>query len=274
MKLRLDTKTSAFLSQLSKSLPQAILLTGPSGAGLGTLARHIASQNGVLLDLVEPTLKTSSSSLKSITIDRVRELYTTARGQFDRPHFIIIDDADSMNPGAQNALLKLLEEPAQSIHFIMTSHAPDRLLPTIRSRLQTFNVPPISELESKRLLTAHGITDELDERRLLFVANGLPAELSRLASNPKDRSQLFEQVQIARQFAEGTTYQRLVIAQSVKDDRRGAIALIELIVLLLRRSLGANPSRSTTQQIARLLDAAESIRANGNVRLQLADAVV
>lgn len=274
MKLRLEPKTSAFLGQLAKSLPQAILLTGPAGSGLGTLARHIVSQNGTLLDFVEPVLKTSSSSLKSITIDRVRELYVTARGQFDKPHFIIIDDADAMNQAAQNALLKLLEEPATSIHFILTSHSQDKLLPTIRSRLQVFNVPPISELDSRRLLASHGVKDALDERRLLFVANGLPAELSRLAANDKDRTRLFEQVQVARQFAEGTTYQRLVIAQSVKDDRQGAVALIELIVLLLRRSLDTNPSQSTTQQIARLLDAAESIQANGNVRLQLANAVV
>lgn len=274
MKLRLNQKTVDFLHQLEAEIPQAILLTGPVGSGLSTLARHIANQHGVLLDLVEPSLKTSASSLKSITVERVRELYVITRGKYDTPHFVIIDDADFMNTAAQNALLKLLEEPSGSIHFILTSHSSDRLLPTIRSRLQAFNVAPISEIDSRRLLQAHGVTDDLDERRLLFIAGGLPAELSRLALDTKTRTLLFESVQTARQFAEGDTYQRLVIAGSVKDDRQGALALIGLIVLLLRKSLDANPSQKTAKQLDNLLMAAELIQANGNVRLQLARAVV
>ena len=274
MQLRFHPKTTAYLKQLSAFLPQAVLLTGTAGSGLATLARHIAATNGTLLSFLETTTKSSTSSLASIRVEQIRELYLGARSHFEQPHFIIIDDADTMNHVAQNALLKLLEEPNSSIHFILTSHSPDLLLSTIRSRLQVFSVPPISELDSRRILTAQSVTSELDERRLLYIANGLPAELTRLATNDTDRSDLFERVQQARRFVEGSTYERLTIAQSLKDDRRGAIELIRLIVLLLRRSIKPDTSRKPIEQIDSLLHAADSIRANGNVRLHLAAAVL
>ncbi|HAD26554.1 MAG TPA: DNA polymerase III subunit delta', partial [Alphaproteobacteria bacterium] len=46
----------------------------------------------------------------------------------------IVDSADELNPNAANALLKILEEPPQRALFLLISHAPGRLLPTIRSR--------------------------------------------------------------------------------------------------------------------------------------------
>jgi DNA polymerase III delta prime subunit len=189
-------------------------------------------------------------------------------------NFVIIDDAEAMNHVAQNALLKLLEEPNDSIHFILTSHSPDRLLPTIRSRAQTFAVPAIDALESRRLLKAAGIAEPLTEQRLLYVAEGLPAELTRLIESDADFRELSERVQTARQFVEGTTYQRLVLVQTLKEDRYATLQLLETIFLLLRRSLAKDPDRSRVRLIGRLIEASEHIRANGNVKLQLSDAVL
>lgn len=271
--LRLDPAAKKFVESYSATLPHALFLVGQKGSGLATFAKHLADSAGTRLALVEPEQKTSSS-MPVISVERIRALYTETKARHISPHFVIIDDADRMNHAAQNALLKLLEEPNDSIHFILTSHSPDTLLPTIRSRTQRFDLPAISELESKKLLTAIGVKDDLDIKRLLFVAPGKPAELTRLGSDSKVFKELTEHIVLARQFVEGNTYQRMIVVQSLKDDRVGALKLIELIIMLLRRSLSASASSSTVQLISKLVQASESIRANGNIRLHLMHAVV
>lgn len=59
----------------------------------------------------------------------------------------IVDSADEMNRSSANALLKLLEEPPQRSLFLIVSHMPGRLLPTIRSRCRTLTLAPLSEAE-------------------------------------------------------------------------------------------------------------------------------
>ena len=271
--LRLHPNAKKFVSTYAAALPHALLLVGQKGSGLHTYAQYLANQSGVILTAVSPTQKTSTS-IPTIAVERIRALYTETRAHLAGPHFVIIDDADAMNHTAQNALLKLLEEPNDSIHFILTSHTPDALLPTIRSRAQRFDIPAISELDSRKLLISLGVKDEQDVKRLLYVAPGQPAELSRLSGDSKAFKELSEQVAIARQFIEGSAYQRMIVVQSLKDDRAGALKLIEFILLLLRRSLTSSANISSLKLIKNLVDASEAIRANGNIRLHLMCAVV
>lgn len=273
MKLRMASTTQRFVEAQGSSSAHALLLTGPIGIGLATLAAHLAKRGGRILTVVAPEAKTSKS-LAAISVERVRQLYVETRARLDGDHFVIIDDADAMNHAAQNALLKLLEEPNPSIRFILTSHAPDKLLPTIRSRAQTFAVPSIDAVESRRLLKSLGVTDRTDEQRLLYVAEGLPAELHRLSQNESDFRALSERVRTARQFIEGTAYQRLTLTLMLGEDRKGALSLIETIVLLLKRSLVSAPDRQTAALIDRLVDASDAIRVNGHIRLHLSAAVV
>ena len=273
MKLRLAPTTARFITSFSMSLPHAVLLTGPEGVGLHTLAEHLARQNGRILADIIPESKTGSS-LRAIPVERIRQLYVETRSKLDGTNFVIIDDADHMNHVAQNALLKLLEEPNASICFILTSHTPDKLLPTIRSRVQQCAVAPISEVESKRLLEANGVKDATTIQRLLYVATGLPAELTRLLQNKSAFTQLLERVGRAKLLIEATPYQRLAASVRYMSDRQEALHIIDTALLLLRRSLAANPHPDTIRKIDSFVQASESIRANGNVKLQLARAVV
>ena len=72
----------------------------------------------------------------AIKIDQAREVIDRAmyRPFEGRRRVTIIDDADAMVGGAQNALLKTLEEPPSSSTFILVTSRPDALLPTVRSR--------------------------------------------------------------------------------------------------------------------------------------------
>jgi replication-associated recombination protein RarA len=272
VKLRTTEATVRLIRTFKSTAPHALLLTGPRGVGLKTLAQHLASTGGRLLTMIGP--ESTSSALPSIKVERIRQLYIDTRATLDGDYFVIIDEADTMNHVAQNALLKLLEEPNESIHFILTAHHSDRLLATIRSRTQLFSVPPISSLESRRLIKSLGVTEESDERRLQYVADGLPAELSRLASNKADFALLTERVQRAREFVQGSPYRRLMEVQTLKDDRQGTIDFIETVVLLLRRSLTGRPDAASVRLIGRMMEASDAIRANGTIRLQLMRAVL
>ena len=71
---------------------------------------------------------------RSIRVDQVRELdhFLGVKATYSDRRVVVIDTADDLErPGASNALLKNLEEPPAGTVFLLVSHAPGRLLPTI-----------------------------------------------------------------------------------------------------------------------------------------------
>lgn len=93
-----------------------------------------------------------------IRVDEIRELnrfihMTSADGG---RRVVIVDDADLMNPSAANALLKMLEEPPALTYFMLLSHQPSGLLPTIRSRCRTL---PLRTLQPAEVAQAIANTD-------------------------------------------------------------------------------------------------------------------
>ncbi len=73
----------------------------------------------------------------------------------------IIDSLDDLKSSAANALLKMLEEPPPRSLFLMVSHNPGRLLPTIRSRCHMVRFKPLSETEIVTALSSHSsVTDQ------------------------------------------------------------------------------------------------------------------
>ncbi len=71
---------------------------------------------------------------------------------------VIIDDADTLNRNAQNALLKILEEPPRNTVLILITHRAGALIPTIRSRTRTVSFNTLSESTIRELFT-HFKTD-------------------------------------------------------------------------------------------------------------------
>ncbi|MGK3913778.1 DNA polymerase III subunit delta, partial [Enterococcus faecium] len=69
---------------------------------------------------------------------------------------ILIDAVDDLErPGASNALLKSLEEPPAGTLFLLISHAPGRLLPTIRSRCRRLRFDPLDDAAMRDVLREH-----------------------------------------------------------------------------------------------------------------------
>lgn len=87
---------------------------------------------------VEPALDSQGRKKREMTVDQVRDIAATApvMPNEGRRKVYVIHDADTMNVQAQNALLKLLEEPPESAAFILCAANPELLLPTVRSRCE------------------------------------------------------------------------------------------------------------------------------------------
>ncbi len=71
---------------------------------------------------------------------------------------VLIEDADTMNRSAQNAILKILEEPPANVLIMLIAHRPGMLIPTIRSRARVIPFEPLSSENMQDLLRRQGIS--------------------------------------------------------------------------------------------------------------------
>lgn len=95
---------------------------------------------------------------------------------------VVVDAADEMNLNAQNALLKLLEEPPARTLLLLVCHAPSRLLPTVRSRCRTLLLRPLAEAQVADVLAAQRPELAPDDVALLArLAEGAPGRAVELA---------------------------------------------------------------------------------------------
>ncbi len=164
-------------------LPHAILIEGDKGNGKHTLAYYLASfavcsgENAPCRNCRNCNLKINHPDIaiiapeenkKNITVAQVRELKSEA---YIKPHMakrrvFIIDCADTLNEQSQNALLKVLEEPPESVLFILITESKAALLETIISRciVLTLSTPEknealgyiksVTDFEEKEILEA------------------------------------------------------------------------------------------------------------------------
>ncbi len=110
----------------------------------------------------------------NVLVGSIRDLEKQAnyRPYEAKARFFIIDDADKMNDAASNALLKTLEEPAETTYLFLITSRPDALLPTIISRCQTLRFAPIPAIEIEQHLLATKQFAIDDAELLSLLSNG------------------------------------------------------------------------------------------------------
>ena len=134
------------------------------------VARHIAAgAHGGLLAL-ERSLNDKGVLRTVITVDETRETisFFGSTAAVEGWRVCIVDTVDELNPNAANALLKILEEPPQQSLFLLLSHAPARVLPTIQSRCRKLPLRPLSTEDVIR--AAEGATSRAPGDAALAVA--------------------------------------------------------------------------------------------------------
>lgn len=275
MSLYIQPQSKQTLEAMLAEQPHALLLAGPQGIGLATIARHYATNSTEQLITVLPEKDEKIDLEKgTITVQSIRRLYEMTRTVEPAGRVIVVDYAERMAIPAQNAFLKLLEEPSEGTRFVLLTHLPELLLPTITSRSQKVELRPVTSDQSEALLDELKVTDATKRVRLLFIAGGLPAELTRLARDDAYFGARAELVKDARSFVTGSAYDRLLLAKKYKDSRPQALTLLEDSMKLLKRTLAANGDASTLRMLTRLETIHRRVTQQGNVRLQLSAAVM
>lgn len=124
--------------------------------------------------------------LTNIPIDVIRSfmlepgaLGASMRTQARAAKVFIVDEAELMGAGSQNAVLKFLEEPPPRTVVILITSSEERLLPTIRSRCQRVFFPPLSRKDMDKWLAESGLeVSSKDRTWLLDFAAGSPGVLA------------------------------------------------------------------------------------------------
>ena len=161
------------------------LLAGPSGFPLedaevaplylapgNPVFRRVASGGHSDLRVVEP-----AGARGEIRVDAMRDAIRFLRMTPGESAWrvLVVDGADSMNPNAQNAALKALEEPPPNVSILLVAHRPSLLLPTVRSRCRMLRLAPLDRRAFDEVLS--DIAPELDAdacARLFAVSGGSP----------------------------------------------------------------------------------------------------
>jgi DNA polymerase-3 subunit delta' len=115
-----------------------------------------------------------------ITVDETRETisFFGSTAAVEGWRVCIVDTVDELNPNAANALLKILEEPPQQSLFLLVSHAPARVLPTILSRCRKLALRPLATADVIRA-AAQAASIDVDDPALAEAAEAAEGSVAR-----------------------------------------------------------------------------------------------
>ena len=238
-------------------LAKALLCQNPKESGGCDECRECRGVDGLIhpdLFIVEP----GEENLRVIKIEAIRRLIHRAglKPFQAKKKVFVIDRAEGMNETAQNALLKTLEEPPGDAVFILIAYGIETLLPTIRSRVQTFNFQPIEGA------TVDEETEQLKKTLLDFVLSG---------ANPSTAPDVskFERDSLAKAMDHLIlNFRGSLLLKTGADELAGLNASEDITVQ--RRLAKQHSAEELTERIELFARAKDNILHSLNVRLTLA----
>ncbi len=231
--LLLHPVTESTFNAMLLNPPQALLLQGKRGMGKGFLASILAS---VILQCkpaqltVQPYFLHIAPENDVIKIEQIRalkqflQLKTTGRASIRR--VVIIEDIMTMGDEAQNALLKMLEEPPADTVIILTSTTSSAVRPTVISRCQRIAILPPPKSLIQDYYKQKGYRQP-EITKALAMSQGSIGLMHALLTN-QNHPYLIH-VQLAKDILTATEYQRLITIDRLAKDRLAIESLLEAL---------------------------------------------
>ncbi len=210
-----EAERALFDAYAADRLPHALLIGGERGIGKATLAWRLArfilanpdpaavrTARNLHVDPSHPAARQVAAlsqpsffllrrewnektkrHFSEIRVDDVRQATQMFQRASQGYRICIVDCADELNRSAANALLKLVEEPPPRSLFLIITHRPALVLPTLRSRCQTLLLRPLSSDEVFAVLERLGEADAAARRAAAERAQGSVAAALRLLAD-------------------------------------------------------------------------------------------
>ena len=198
-----------------------------------------------------------------ISVAQIRELSSFLSLSSHRSggvRVVLIQPAESLNVASANALLKMLEEPATGVIFILVAHQLQRLLPTIISRCQKVAMPIPSETQALAWLNAQNIPNA---KQQLAYSDGSPIRVF------VEQTQFAQLAEVWRQLALGATLQPATVSPmlQVNSVENGIMALQKWLYDLAAMRL-AKQTRYHLAQVNTLQVLADKVNLSALFQLQ------
>ncbi len=268
--LLLHDTIAELMNSIVANPPQGLLLVGPEGIGKLSVAQALAMR---IVNHPTSVRTIPPDDKGTIAIETIRELYKSTRSRQDGQQVVIIERADRMSMEAENAFLKLLEEPRAGLTFMLTALQLESLLPTILSRVQHIALQPLPDDVIRRFVVSKkpGIAQN-DLSQLVFLAQGRPGIATMLLSEgalPKHR----ERMQLVKQLISASPYERFVNAAKLASSRDETVETLNAMARVVEVQLSSVTNVAQAKHWSLLAEALEdtlqAITHNGNVRAQL-----
>lgn len=232
--LVLNAYTARQLESYVEHPAHALLVTGSEGIGKGAVVRQLI----VRLLAIEPEhlqsypyfIHLEPENEHLISVEAIRDLQhdMTLKLPTDSGlRIALIEGAQYLSAEAQNALLKLLEEPPENTFLLMTARHEHDLLPTVRSRVQVLPVKRPSPDELRTHFTKAGYPAEATNTALL-MSGGLPGLMKALLDGSEDHP-LVAATGVARILLQKNTYERLLMVETLAKQRRQSLDVVFIL---------------------------------------------
>ncbi|HET7302102.1 MAG TPA: AAA family ATPase [Candidatus Saccharimonadales bacterium] len=284
--LAVNPQTEQQLAHICAEPPHALLLTAGDGMGKTALARWCIAR---ILGIDESTVSSSpqckiiapGEKATSLSIDDIRQLQQFVKlrtvGTARIRRAILIEHADTLTVEAQNALLKLLEEPPADTILILTAAEAHTLLPTIRSRVQTLAINRPDRATLEEFFGAQFAPAAVAQA--YFLSGGLPGLLSALLADEKHP--LLASVQNAKQLLQEDSFSRLAHLDQYAKQKTEAIRLCNALQRMSQAALEQAAAKQGTAALKRwhgiykaAYAAEQQLQNNGSTKLVLTQLVL
>lgn len=260
MLLNKQTKTQIDAFRSNPHVP--LLITGPKGSGkkyvATNLAKTLLSASAELVDNSAVMIIQSESG--TLTIDDARKakqfvtLKTIGEGTIKRA--ILIFDAEKLTIEAQNALLKLIEEPPEDTTIVLTLSKQAKLLPTIVSRTQNLQIKPISRAELENHFS-HSDFKTHDITKAYHLSDGRIGLMSQILTGKA--VDLLESVKTAKTLLASDKMTRLNTIDGFTKDKSALGLLIEAFDIIGHAALKQDVIRQNPAQIKKWYESLKAI---------------